>query len=262
MTRIDRCVENDMTHDSAQEIFDNSSSRWARNEPRLLSDWTARPFLLQWCLPVSGQKVLDMGCGEGYFTRQLARQGAGDVSGFDISPGMIELANAEEERDPLGITYSVGCATGFESSVKPHYDLVTAVFVYNYVTIADMRNSMKKVYEALSVGGRFVFSLPHPANPFIAAEDSRFHFERVGGWFSGRDESFAGRMAQRDGSEVTVRCMHKTFEDVLHGLQNAGFTKFPDFKELGVTQEHIDIDAAFFQPLHDQPLHIAFRIEK
>ena len=69
-------------------------------------------------------------------------------------------------------------------------------------------------------------------------------------------------MAMRDGKEVVVRCIHKTFEDVMQALKDAGFTKFPDFKELTVTDEHIALDPSFFQPLYDQPLHIAFRVEK
>ena len=205
---------------------------------------------------------MDMGCGEGYFTRQLARNGAQKISGFDISPSMIELAQSKEDQEPLGIHYTVGCATDFGDDPDSRYDLVSAVFVYNYVTIDQMRKSMSLVHHALSEGARFVFSLPHPVNPFIAAEDSRFHFDRSGGWFSGKDQAFEGKMAMRDGKEVVVRCIHKTFEDVMQALKDAGFTKFPDFKELTVTDEHIALDPSFFQPLYDQPLHIAFRVEK
>ena len=262
MGKISDEVERPMTGDSARKMFDSGSKHWVRDEPRLLSDWTARPFLLDWCLPVTGKQILDMGCGEGYFTRKLARNGARQVSGIDISPGMITLAQAQESQEALGIHYSVGCATDFEYDADSRYDLISAVFVYNYVTIDEMKTSMSRVYEALSEGGRFVFSLPHPANPFIAKEDSRFHFERVGGWFSGKDQAFEGRMAMRDGTDVVVRCIHKTFEDVMHGLKDAGFSKFPDFRELTVTEEHIAFDPEFFQPLYDQPLHIAFRIEK
>ena len=50
--------------------------------------------------------VLDAGCGEGYNTRILARGGA-RMTGVDLSERMIELAQAEERRAPLGIRYVV-----------------------------------------------------------------------------------------------------------------------------------------------------------
>ena len=81
-----------MTDQSSQDMFDDTSKSWARDEPRLLSDWTARPFLLQWSTPVAEKRILDLGCGEGYFTRQLARSSsekARHLEGIDISAGMI-----------------------------------------------------------------------------------------------------------------------------------------------------------------------------
>ena len=253
-----------MTDQSSQDMFDDTSKSWARDEPRLLSDWTARPFLLQWSTPVAEKRILDLGCGEGYFTRQLARSSsekARHLEGIDISAGMIELAQANEQQNSLEITYSVGCATDFTPRLDS-YDLITAVFVYNYTTVEQMHQSMKRVYDHLAPDGHSILSLPHPVNPGMATGTDSFHFAQSGGWFSGRDQTFEGRMAQRDGSEVSVRCLHKTFQDVLDGLRTAGFTHFPDFRELAVTEKMIAEDEDFFGPLADLPLHMAFKVGK
>ena len=42
------------------------------------------PALLETCEPVHGSRALDLGCGQGYFSRQLAVRG-GHVTGVDIS---------------------------------------------------------------------------------------------------------------------------------------------------------------------------------
>ena len=47
---------------------------------------------------VAGLGVLDLACGEGFYTRQIARDGATRVVGVDISPEMIALAEELEKR--------------------------------------------------------------------------------------------------------------------------------------------------------------------
>ena len=44
---------------------------------------------------VGGNTVLDLACGEGFYTRLLRKAGARQVTGVDISAAMIKLAEAE-----------------------------------------------------------------------------------------------------------------------------------------------------------------------
>ncbi|MGK0431950.1 MAG: hypothetical protein ACJA0V_001085, partial [Planctomycetota bacterium] len=36
---------------TTRELYNDASNDWQRSEPVLLSDFTARPFLLKWCEP-------------------------------------------------------------------------------------------------------------------------------------------------------------------------------------------------------------------
>jgi 2-polyprenyl-3-methyl-5-hydroxy-6-metoxy-1,4-benzoquinol methylase len=54
--------------------------------------------------PVAGQRVLDIACGHGRMTRELARRGAA-VTGIDISAALLERARGAERAEPLGISY-------------------------------------------------------------------------------------------------------------------------------------------------------------
>src|SRR5262245_963786 len=58
------------------------------------------------CGDVRGLRLLDVGCGSGYFAREMASRGA-RVTAIDISPRMIELAQRRESESPLGIEYDV-----------------------------------------------------------------------------------------------------------------------------------------------------------
>lgn len=54
--------------------------------------------------PVQGRHVLDLACGHGRYSRELARRGA-HVVGVDISHSLIAAAKAAEQEHPLGIRY-------------------------------------------------------------------------------------------------------------------------------------------------------------
>ena len=58
---------------------------------------------------VDGQSGLDIGCGEGHYTRLLAQQG-GRVTAADISEVFVRHAWECEERESLGIRYQVASA--------------------------------------------------------------------------------------------------------------------------------------------------------
>ena len=248
---------------STRSLYDSASQSWTRNDPVLLSDYTARPFLLEWCEPVNAQSVLDLGCGEGYFARQLARRGAGHLEGLDLSPEMIARAREQEVEEPLGIRYRVGDAPNLQHFDAACFDLVVAVFLFNYLDRAATAATLAEIYRVLRPGGRFVFAVPHPSLPFMRAEEPPFYFRRgSAGYFSGRDQSFEGRIHRRDGVAVPVRCVHKNLADYFQALSAAGFRSMPDIEELWATPDIQAVDPDFFEPLADQPLHLAFRLEK
>jgi SAM-dependent methyltransferase len=249
--------------ESTEEMYDRSSSEWQRVEPMLLSDFTARPFLLEWCSPVEGLSVLDLGCGEGYVARQLKRRGAARLEGVDISTEMIRAAREQEEQERLGIRFRAGDASNLAVFADESFDLVVAVFLFNYLTRQETQKTMQEVARVLRPGGRFVFAVPHPSLPFIRPQKPPFYFAPGGhGYFTGRNHRFEGRIWRRDGGSVPVRCVHKTFSDYFACLRAAGFSSLPELQELHVTDEHVAFDPDFFEALRDQPLHLAFRTHK
>ena len=248
---------------STEALYDDASTHWKRNDPLLLSDYTARPFLLDWCEPVASRAVLDLGCGEGYFARKLAQRGAGRIEGIDLSSEMIARALEQEADQPMGIHYSVGDAPRLQRFAPASFDLAVAVFLFNYLDREETTSTLGEVFRVLRPGGTFVFAVPHPSLPFMREEQPPFYFERDGaGYFTGRDQSFEGRIARRDGVTVPVRCVHKTLADYFRALSAAGFQAMPEVEELWATPDILAVDPEFFGPLADQPLHLAFRLQK
>ena len=104
---------------------------------------------------VRGLAVLDVACGDGYYTRAIKRQGASRVMGVDSSPTMITYATREEEAHPLGIAYVVGEAETMD--VLGVFDLVTAAYLLVHATSRDQLAAMcQAMVKQLKPGGRFV----------------------------------------------------------------------------------------------------------
>ena len=116
------------------------------------------PAFLAMLPPVSGLAGLDIGCGEGTNTRHLARLGA-RMQAIDFAPTFIHHAQAEEEREPLGITYQVadGISLPF---VDGSFDFAAA-----FMSLMDMPDQARALAEAARVlrpGGFLQFSILHP----------------------------------------------------------------------------------------------------
>jgi 2-polyprenyl-3-methyl-5-hydroxy-6-metoxy-1,4-benzoquinol methylase len=245
------------------ELYNSQAKAWARNNPVLLSDFSARPFVLNLCEPIAGKKVLDAGCGEGYVGRKLAEAGALHVRGIDISEKMIsEAENASLQFGLKNLSYEVGDIRITEQSGNEEYDLFIAMFLLNYLNVSETHELMKKAFNAIKPGGYFVFSVPHPFLAFLKKDKFPFYFEPSGGYFSGRNLLFPGEIWRRDGFSVGVQCIHKTFEDYFLGLRQAGFINMPEVYELKISKEHVELDPNFFSPLIDLPLHVAFKIKR
>ncbi|MFD5430079.1 class I SAM-dependent methyltransferase [Streptomyces sp. NPDC127084] len=113
---------------------------------------------------VPGAAALDVACGFGFNTRLLAGLGAFPVVGVDISPEMVRLAREHEAHQPLGLTYQVA-----DAAVMPvfgAFDLVTAVYLFNYASGRDVLQAMfERIRANLKPGGRLIALVPNPS-PF------------------------------------------------------------------------------------------------
>ena len=133
---------------------------------------------------LSGRSVLDLACGEGFYTRQFKQRGANLVTGLDLSAGMIELAHQQEEVNRLGIEYVVADARTYRPAAK--FDLVVAAYLLNYATNqAELQAMCDGIASCLKPGGRFLTVNSSPLLNFSAAPSYRkygFETSVVGTW--------------------------------------------------------------------------------
>jgi SAM-dependent methyltransferase len=251
---------------STQDLYDQAAAQWSRSEQVLLSDFTARPRVLEAAGDVSGLHLWDLGCGEGYVGRQLAARQPRRIDGFDLSEEMIASARqqagalAAEQGGPLH--YATANLSDASQFPEGQCDGAIAVFLFNYLSIAAMEAVLQRCHQAIRPGGFLIFTVPHPALAFLRPSEPPFYLEPQGHTYLGSsDVQFEGRIWRRDGVSNPVRSIHKTFADYIGALQRSGWSALPAVQELGVTAEHLQVDPAFFSPLQGCPLHLLFHLK-
>jgi ubiquinone/menaquinone biosynthesis C-methylase UbiE len=107
-----------------------------------------------------GKTIYDIGCGNGYIARKLAKDGA-KVFASDSSEKLINIA--KEKTKDLEIQYSVHDATNFSSYKNNFFDCVIMNMVIHYVK--DLDKLFKGINRVLKDNGVFVFSTNHFFRP-------------------------------------------------------------------------------------------------
>ncbi|WP_437640088.1 class I SAM-dependent methyltransferase [Sorangium sp. So ce854] len=149
--------------------YDEMGDAYTRAADRLLFKRVVeRHSLLEVLGPVEGLSVLDVACGDGYYTRLFRERGAARVVGVDVSEQMIRAARARDEGPDPGIEYRVHDAAAMP--VLGSFDRITAVYLLNYAGArAQMVRMCEGMFANLAPGGRLVAVLPNdgfdPAGP-------------------------------------------------------------------------------------------------
>lgn len=176
------------------------------------------------CGDVRGLRLLDVGCGSGYFARAMARRGA-RVTGVDLSPGMVGHARRREEEEPLGIDYQVGdAAEAIGAFPAASFDAATSCMALQ--DTPDPAAALRAAYAVLRPGARFVASISHPCTDTPSREWARDgdgrkralcvdrYFERVRLDYPWRGWAY----------DFTTPALHATLADWVTWALGAGFT--------------------------------------
>lgn len=117
-------------------------------------EWPALRALLR---DPRGRRVLDLGCGYGWFCRWAVANGAARVVGIDVSERMLQRARRDWPAERIEYRRA-----DLEEVDLPHasFDLVYSSLAFHYlVRLADL---IARIHAALVPGGRLVFSAEHP----------------------------------------------------------------------------------------------------
>lgn len=107
--------------------------------------------------------VLELGCGTGYFTRELAASGA-DITAIDVSPELVEIARTNCSAP--NVRYEIQNA--YELSYPDNaFDSVVGSSVLHHLEI---EHAVRHIHRVLRPGGTMFFTEPNMLNPQIAIQ--------------------------------------------------------------------------------------------
>ena len=178
----------------------------ARNESSLFNAYYERPEMIRLAGDVAGLEVLDAGCGSGPLAEALRAQGA-VVSGFDLSPAMVELARERLGEDADVRVADLGAPLPYPDDA---FDLVVVSLALHYVE--DWASALTELRRVLRPGGRLTVSIIHPMIYAIVYPDADYFA------LTQYSEDY-----DYDDQTVWMTYWHRPLQDVLNAFIGAGF---------------------------------------
>lgn len=181
------------------------------------------------------KSILDLGCGDASFGKELLQKGAAFYTGVEGSEQMIEAAKLNLE-SPSGTIFHETMETySFPSN---QFDIVTSRFAIHYVS--DVHSLFQNVCRTLKENGKFVFSVQHPL--ITSSLISKQSGDKRGNWVVD-DYFLEGERKETWIGQIVVK-YHRTIEQYFRTLTLSGF-RVTDLREGTPERKHFSNDDEF-----------------
>jgi 2-polyprenyl-3-methyl-5-hydroxy-6-metoxy-1,4-benzoquinol methylase len=211
-------------HSIVKETYDEvqSDGRYEEGMARmaLYHRYCQDPVIFRALGDVRGKSLLDLACGDGFYTRRFRAESAADpVMGIDLSPRQIERAQAIERRAPLGIEYRVGDVTHLE--LDRRFDVATAIHLLHYLeNTKEIESALRAIHGLLGDSGYFVTMIANPEFD-LARHDASDSKAKFGYYFSLAEPGNGGLMRFHPGGFEKERELTIEFRRWERGFINA-----------------------------------------
>lgn len=179
---------------------------------------------------LTGKRLLDAGCGEGYLSIRYAERGA-DVTGVDISEKLVAVARERDEKHLA--TFHIGDICNLHDIADQSFDVVLCNLVL--LNVPCYREAIAEFARVLRPSGALVLSVVHPAFDFygpgaweMGEKDPQTH--RREGLFFKMDHYFEEKEYQRYWKTRTgerfpkpISFYHRTLSSYFNALIKRGF---------------------------------------
>ena len=186
-----------------------------RNRAESPNNSIEQPIIYELLEDFQNQCILDLGCGDALFGKELLERGARYYHGVEGSEGMKKLATANLQEANADVTLATMETFDFPEKT---YDIVASRLAIHY--LAEVDQLFQSIYKTLKAEGRFVFSVQHPLTTSSFA--SKLPGEKRSNWLV--DDYFKEGERQEPWIDKIVVKHHRTIESYFTALTKAGFS--------------------------------------
>ena len=150
-------IEHNIDHEEVNK-FENLAEEWWNPTGKLKTLHDINPLRLSYVqnhATLSGQQLLDVGCGGGIFAEGLAKAGA-KVTGIDLSAGALEAARHHAQINGLIMEYVQTTVESFATQHPARFDIVTCMELLEHVP--DPASVIRACATLVKPGGKLFFS--------------------------------------------------------------------------------------------------------
>jgi ubiquinone/menaquinone biosynthesis C-methylase UbiE len=199
--------------------------------------WVSYYLLLLSNQEVHPKHILDVCCGTGTMCEMLVRDGF-QVSGLDLSPGMIDAARRKAKRRKLDIDYHVADASNFDLGQKFGGCLSFFDSLNNILDPSGLQKAFTCVANHLEEGGSWIFDLntayafeEHLFDQENMRQNAKMRYKWQGNWDPDTRIITVDMIFWRDGERFTETHRQRAYdtEEVTEMLVQAGFGEIRAF---------------------------------
>lgn len=157
----DTRLKNEIEHGKYLSV-NNAGEIWGWETPAGKIRWQRRVNMLTDGI-TPDMNVLEIGCGSGYFSKELLKTKA-KITSIDISPDLLEIAKKNYQAENIFFLIENAYSMSFADS---QFDYVVGSSVLHHLEI---QKAFQEIYRVLKPGGKILFTEPNMLNPQIALQ--------------------------------------------------------------------------------------------
>lgn len=213
------------------------------------------PYTLQQFSDVPEKKILDIGCGDGGYSRALAHRGA-SVTSIDCVIDAINFAMKKANEEGLKIEHFVRNSNDLYDIGDSTFDIVLCSMML--MDIEDFEGTLKEIYRVLKPKGKVFISMLHPC---FKPKESKWTLEDetikviVSDYFNPTE--WVGEIK---GINTPILYRHRTLSDYIKAFIKIGF-RLIDMNEPLPSEEQINLSPRIGW-LSKIPMFLFMEIEK
>lgn len=248
-----------MKNDSSTESWNGLGSEWFELAQTAESRMCfIMPYTLKKLGDVSNKKILDLGCGEGGYARELAKKNA-NVTAVDCAEKAVNYSIEQAEKCGLSIRHFVRNSNDLQGIENDTFDIVLCSMML--MDCEDFEGTVREVVRVLKPSGKLFASVLHPC-------------------FDGNHENGIERKGERSNRQVIIKnyfepkvweaplnrgktpviWRHRTFEEYVKTFISCGLT-ITDLNEPRATDQQAEKSNAMAF-LHKIPLYLFWELRK